>query len=295
MPGGRFGRIRLCGLVVVAVASMWSAGAKAAPPAVPMPFELEASNGYSVLIWGIPAWKGSAAKVLLVASSRSAKALYVAPATVTDGSIQTSLGGLGVIDVIWRPSGRRKKTRSACGEKPVSFDPGTYEGRIEFNGELGYTELHATQAAGNVSFLLDLICPGTHGPRGRGPGAPGAVLSVRSKARPGIGLVAHKNRPGDPAFFSASVAERKGALAIERSVSIRARPSTFDYVSRLRRATVRPPTPFSGRAVFHRNATPANRWTGTLAVDFPGRDDVDLTPPGVRAGLFHGEWDNSAR
>jgi hypothetical protein len=63
--------------------------------------------------------------------------------------------------------------------------------------------------------------------------------------------------------------------------------SAFDFASPLRTATLAPPVPFTGQATFRRNANPANRWTGNLSVDFPGRADVPLAGGRFKAALVH--------
>jgi hypothetical protein len=230
----------------------------------------------------------------MVVRGRVGSVAYFAPATITKTSIQASLGDLGEIDVEFQPSGRATKEKSACGDERVAFDSGFYEGTIEFNGEEGYTQVSATRAKGDMQFVLNFICPGVGGPSGSGPGAPGAELRLRQRAsRLGPSFLAHKNRPGARAFFVAGIGERRHGIEIERSTGIRGRSSAFEYDSLLQTATVKPPTPFSGQATFHRNAAPENRWIGTLAVDFPGRSDVSLTAGSPKASLAHVEWRNA--
>jgi hypothetical protein len=50
-------------------------------------------------------------------------------------------------------------------------------------------------------------------------------------------------------------------------------------------------TPFSGSGRFNRVAKRANRWSGDLTVDLPGRAGVELTGSGDRAKLAHVHWD----
>lgn len=288
---------RLVALVLtLALAPVPAAATAGTTPPLPEPFELDASNGYSIWVLGSPAWKGAPASVDLLVRGHSAEMSYSAPASVSGTSIQASLGVLGAIDVALRPSGRLRKRRSVCGGKPLVFEPGIYEGTIDFTGELGYTELHATEAEGDISALLDAVCPAKLGLSGTGPDAPGGVLRVTgARRRQSFTFVAHKNRPDARAFFVAQAYEKLGPVAISRTVRSRSRSARFVYDRSIRRATVRPPAPFSGRAVFHRNAPRRHRWTGSLHVDFPGRPDVSLTSGDLLVGLIHGEWENSAR
>lgn len=146
------------------------------PPA----FKIEASNGYSVLVWGVPSRRGRPALVLMLVRGRADAVTYFAPATVTETSIQASLGDLGEVDVSFQPSGRATKEKSVCGDKPVVFDSGFYEGKVEFTGEEGYSQVSATRAKGDIQLILNLICPSPVGPSGTGPGVPGAGLRVKS-------------------------------------------------------------------------------------------------------------------
>jgi hypothetical protein len=107
-------------------------------------------------------------------------------------------------------------------------------------------------------------------------------------------LQANKNRPGKRSRFEAEVHEKRGSVSISRSLSLWVGATAFRYDPLLETATLDPPAPFSGRASFHRGATPANRWTGDLTVDFPGRSDVPLTGPGVGATLVPSCWNEGA-
>jgi hypothetical protein len=224
---------------------------------------------------------------------RSGAVNYFAPATVTETAIRARLGDLGEIDVEFKPSGRARRERSVCGGKPVAFDSGSYVGTIEFNGEQGYTRVHATEAKGDLQFALDIICPGG-GSTGSGPGLPGAELSVvHHISGVGASLTVEKNTPTARSTFEASVAEERDGVGIERFVGVRAPSTAFKYDPLLRTAVVEPPPPFFGRATFRRNAHPANRWSGHLSVDFPGRAGVSLTVGAPSAKLVHARWQSA--
>jgi hypothetical protein len=65
-------------------------------------------------------------------------------------------------------------------------------------------------------------------------------------------------------------------------------------VTMLRTAVLAPPAPFSGSATFYRFAKAANRWTGNLAIDFPGRARVPLVGSRFEATLVHAKRDEKA-
>jgi hypothetical protein len=258
---------------------------------IPPGFTLKASNGYSIFVVAAPASKGRPATVIVVASGKRRGVTYFAPATVTESSIQADLGDLGEIAVTFRPSGRARSEHSVCNRRPVSFDSGFYEGMIKLNGEEGYTRVEATRAQGDIQFLLDFICPGISGGRG-GPFMPGAELDVDARgAQFGPYMKVVKNRPSAAAHFEVGIFEKREGIAIERFASPIAPASAFRFDPKVQTATVHPPAPFSGTAQFHRNATPANRWSGDLTVDLPGKSDVSLTEDNLQARLAHAKWD----
>jgi protein-S-isoprenylcysteine O-methyltransferase Ste14 len=264
------------------------------PLGPPGAFELHGSNGYLVRVWGLLARHGGQGSALVLVRGRGGAVNYFAPATVTRTAIRARLGDLGEIDVDFNPSGRPMRERPVCGGEPVLFDAGSYEGTIDFTGEQGYTEVHATSVKGDLQFALDGVCGGPL--RMRTSSLPGAELSiVHHVSGVGASLTAEKNGPRARSAFEASVAEERDGVGIERFVGIWAPSTAFDYDPLLRTAVVEPPPPFSGRATFRRNARPANRWSGHLTVDFPGRSGVSLTVGSPSAKLVHAKWQGGGR
>lgn len=271
-------------------------GPTAAPAAalrLPYPpgFTIEASNGYSVFIVGGEARKGQPPTIAIFVTGKTDAVFYSAPATVTEGSIQASLGSLGEIAVTFHPSGQTLTERSECGGQPVTFNSGYYEGTIDFHGEEGFTVIEATRAPGGLGPLLDSIaCTGISG--GSAPFMSGAELDVDTQNRRlGPHLMVVKNRPRARAHYEVGVSETSNGVSIARFAGLIAPASTFAYDPEVQTATLRPPAPFSGSAQFHRKAKPANRWSGNLTVDLPGRAGVTLTGGGLQAKLAHAHWD----
>lgn len=242
-------------------------------------FRLEASHGYKVLGLAASERIDGRGSIALLVHTRGAVAWYVAPATVTPTRLEADLGALGRISAEIAPSGRKRTLRSRCGGDAIrGFEPNLYRGSFEFHGELGYTDAVATDVPEYPQFFLDVICPGSGGGEGWGPGFPGVRL--RTFLRNGdrrLSLQLNKNRPGGPMIFEATLKEVRGEIRIERTVSGRQPAAAFEYDPLLRTATVQPSAPFSGVADFRRNAAPVNRWTGTLLVDFPGKANVPMT------------------
>lgn len=280
----------LLGVLLVVVGAA-AAPAEARRLPYPPGFEIEASNGYSMFVFGAPARKGRPSTISIFITSKNGGAFYTVPATVTETSFQASLGSLGEIAVTFRPSGQARTERPDCGGKPVSFDSGYYEGTIVFHGEEGFAGAEATTAPGDVGFLLNILCPGISGGSG-GPFMPGAELDVDTHGKKlGPSLMVIKNRPNGRAHYEVGVTEKDNRISIGRFASLIAPPDTFIFDPEVRTATLSPPAPFSGSAQFRRGARPANRWSGDLTVDLPGRAGVKLTGAGLKAKLAHAHWD----
>lgn len=275
--------LMLLGFVVsVALAPMGSAQAMDPPPAPPG-FRLSAANGYVISVFAGQNPK-TGGFVLLSVRSPHAQVFYGAPASVTETSIEANLGPVGRIDVDFVPSGQARTERSSCADETLSVDSGSYVGEIDFDGEEGYSEAHATSAPGDTSLLSRLICIES-GSEGSGGHSPGARLTVRHQGTPRLEFGAMKNSPTRPARFSASVRERHGPLQISRAVEVSAAPRAFDFDVPQGFAHVRPPAPFSGEATYVHGPGKHTSWHGDLKVDFPGRSNVSLTGAGIRAGM----------
>lgn len=222
-------------------------------------------------------------EVVIFVGRRRSGVSYFAPANVTDSHIEAGLGGLGRIAVQFVPSGAIEE-ESACGGDPVQFEAGVYEGSIEFKGEQGYTKASATRVRAEVKPFLGLVCGGHGEGETRGRGLPGARLMIRSPARH-LTVNLNKNRPGARVRYRAEMKERRGEIAISRSVEGWMPGGAFIFDHDLHTATLDPPAPFSGAGSFHRGATPHNQWTGSLSLDFPGSSNVPLIGPGLKATL----------
>ena len=271
-------------------ASAFTTGQGPAP--FPPGFVLRSSNGYGITFYVLAGRKGSEPHAFIFVGRKGRSVVYVAPASLTTDSLEADLGELGRVAVTFHPTGGTRQQRSACGGKPVTFASGYYEGTIAFHGEEGYTEVEATRARGDAS-IINIVCPGKS-TSGRGPGLPGAELSVRPKkhrrTRPSLTVV--ENDPRAPVQLEVNLSERRNEIEIERSIRVKAPRTAFHYSSKLRTATLRPPRPFSGRASFRRGRR-TGRWMGDLTVDLPGRSGVRLTGRDLRASLFRAHFKGS--
>jgi hypothetical protein len=251
-------------------------------PFTPYGFELQGSNGYTIFVFGIPAFRGRGATVEISVQRGRAHVTYLAPATVTETSIQANLGELGEISASFHPNGQTKTFHLQCSKQSFSFESGSYEGKIDFHGEEGYTEIETTSAPSAISLFS--ICF-TVSRSGGGRTWPGAELYLRTPGLgPAFGVVKH--RPSATAHFYVSVAEYRSGISIKRFTTLRMPAGSFLYSHGLRKAMVHPPAPFSGSASYDRHRRANRRWQGDLAVDLPGKSDVPLTGRQFRAYLL---------
>jgi hypothetical protein len=241
-------------------------------------FQLKASNGYRFIV--VIGKRAEAEGRIGIVLGRGKHTIvgYSTPATVTPTTVDADLGELGRISVTRVPSGRTKLVNWGCNRGETKrIEAQRYEGTIEFHGEEGFAEVSATSAP----LVHPKICvKSVRAIPDRGK--PGAHLEVDKRSLEGyrIGFDATQVRAGAGTTVSVEVEEHRGELEIFRSTSIWAGPSALSYDWNRLNATVRPPAPFAGHAIFHENAPSANEWTGNLTVDLPGRADVPITGPG---------------
>lgn len=252
-------------------------------------FRLEASHGYTILGFASSERIDGRGEIGLIVYRKGASVFYAAPATITPTRLEADLGALGRFSAEIIPSGKKKRLRSHC-DGVHTVEPDIYRGTFEFHGEHGYVEAVETDVQEYPQFFVDFGCLSVTGGEVGGRGLPGARLRALSR-RPGrrLSLQLNKNRPGRATIFSATLAEVRNGIEIERTVSGHQPATAFEYDPLLRTATVEPSTPFAGVASFRRDASPANRWTGSLSVDFPGRANVPLTGGAFSVHAVHAQ------
>lgn len=260
-------------------------------------FRLHGSHGYSISAVAYSEGGGHRGTIEFTASRHDASVSYRAPASVTADAIRADLGSIGRVDVVRRPSGREKTVHPKCLGGAQTYEPGTYEGVVEFNGEQGYTRARENRVAQLPAWLLFAgrgPCGGGYG-ESSGPGEPGARLRGVSFAR-GRNLSFQVNKNGLRArtVFTASLAERRGGIRIDRELAGVAPPSAFRFDPHLQTATLSPRAPFSGSASLGRSRNSFSPiWTGDLKLAFPGRSAVSLAGPGVHVSLVHARFTRS--
>jgi hypothetical protein len=275
-------------MVSLAVPSAGAAETEIPSPSPPPGFELAGSNGYGVEVSGVAAQGGSAAEVVVRVATRDESVTYHFPGVVEEGSIQADLGPYGQISVAFHPvSGGMGGSELGC-SRGLSAAAGYYEGTISFHAA-GLTAVDAARAKGSIGLALSLLC--AEEPENEPPMAAETRLQVSGKPMAPSLTIVQRGREG-ATQIEAGVAERRGGVAIERSVSVVASNSSFRHRG-LRSATVRLPAPFSGSATFVREGTRTS-WRGDLRVDLPGRRGVALTGKGLRASMRRGPTANES-
>jgi hypothetical protein len=266
------------GLALVLALSV-TPSANAVTLGAPGGFRLQGSNGYSIRALaadGDP--QGRPDALILFVSRKDGDVTYFFQhgVEVTEDTVSADLGDFGAVELHFVPTGSLRSEKVSCFNEPIKFDSGFYEGRIEFEGEEGFTAVHRDRARGEASFRLGLIC-GSSLDESTGGHSPGARLSVGRRWSTGsLKLEATKNSSTRPSHFEATIEERNGRSSIVRVVRSKASSDAFRFDVPRQRARLNPPTPFSGSAGFHSEGSQRGRLQGALTVDFPGHADVSL-------------------
>ncbi len=251
---------------------------------------LEGSNGYSIDITRV----GRSTEA--TASNGSSAVTYLPrPGHPRDDGVDARLPGVGRISVRFHPTGK------AQGE-PGFFPPckggrtttrrGYFQGVIRLRGERGFTTVRASRARGSVVTKARETCKRSiFGPSEPQEEANTTQLfaSMRSHRR-AIAFAASAIDLLTKVFtnFFATTFERREGMVILRQAIVSTPKSSFalgDSGDHPASATVAPPEPFHGSAVFERGENGENSWTGSLSVALPGAGRVRMAGPGFSARL----------
>ncbi|HKB50409.1 MAG TPA: hypothetical protein VKC63_03150 [Solirubrobacterales bacterium] len=265
--------------------------------AVAAGFRLHGSHGYSISAVAYSEGGSPKGVIEFTASRHGASVFYRAPASVTADSIRADLGSIGKVDVVRHPSGREKTVHPKCLGGAWTYEPSTYEGVIEFNGEENYTRATASRVAQLPDWLVYSghgLCGSGYG-ESSGPGEPGARLRGISYAHGrSLSFQVNKNSSKARTVFTASLKERRGGIRIDRELTGVGPPSAFRFDSHLRTATLSPGSPFSGSASLSRSRNSFSPiWTGGLTLAFPGHSGVSLAGSEVHVSLVHARFTRS--
>lgn len=281
-------------LILSVCAGAFVAGALAAPAAGEEPpyfahrLKLEPSNGFHIGLSASSEALGTPADVSVGVETKRSAALYRVPAKVTATSIQADLGPFGRVDLVMRGSGREKTIPIRCSKgQKYAYETGVWEGVVEFRGEGGYVHGRATRLP-VLPYITSYCGSGSGRGESRGSDEQGARLTGASNAHGrALTFQVNKNHPRSRAIFEAKIKERRQGVTIYRFADGWLPASAFNFDPDLRTAELNPPPPFSGSASLARSPNSVvPRWSGDLAIDFPGRS-VSLAGPGVNMHLVH--------
>ena len=240
-------------------------------------------------------------------------ATYTVRGSVNRRRIKADFGRFGRLRLRFSGSPRRfapprpRKDRKAsppprrCTGKAPEREVGQFRGRLEFEGQRGFTRLAVGEAPGEVRRFYRRVCerPRREGKRspGRAPGAgrfePFGLKLLIAHAREGgtstrlvaLSFEAPFGIPQGlfPTFVSANLKERVGRVRVSRSAFLLADAEAV-RISRRKvrpiRARIEPPAPFGGVATF-KGATEGSPavWSGPLRVRLAGSGRLPLTGP----------------
>jgi hypothetical protein len=202
---------------------------------------------------------------------------YIARADTRGGKVTARIGDLGSISMSFRPSGPERLDQRDCDSRLTRARPGSFVGTLRFRGEGGYVKLNAHRLQGGELRHGDACNP-----------AGARRLEERGRFER---LTASYRRGLDATYLWAlapssggsyySVYTESGGIgyAVEREAFAAAPSRAFATDDSLSFADLTPPSPFSGTGSLRRAADGAPRWTGSLAVNFPGAPNFPLTGP----------------
>lgn len=149
--------------LLLCLAAQGSAGAFSISESPGGSFRLTASNGYAAVLFASADEAGDKGQVTVSVRNKNRSASYTAPAMVSADAIEADLGSLGRIDLNLHRSGGQKSGRLPCGGQRVTYEPATYTGTIEFEGEGGYTrtDQSAVRSTPLLFFGFGLGCDGS--------------------------------------------------------------------------------------------------------------------------------------
>lgn len=251
-------------------------------------FAVDAGNGYTATV------EGHGSKLELEVEGHEGTTVYSVRGRVSTRRLVGRFGKLGRVALRFKPgplSGRTQPPRG-CKGKDVVSRRGVFVGSFRFRGEGGYLGVRRSRLVGTTKSSPSWRCkrPRRGGEGGGGTDGLEELIPLKS---PLLGAFV----PGSQITFAAleeglglttfvvGARERRGAMRIARFAFTFGEAGTFTVSSRLRRATVKPPEPFAGRARFSRRGEGFNAWTGNLTVAFPGAPALPLTGPSFIANL----------
>jgi hypothetical protein len=289
-------------IAVAAVLLALPAGvASAASPeqgtVVRVELELKASNGLHAFLEN-----SEDGTVTLELRKEGQFVTYEVPGKTTEAGLKVRFGRLGRIDVAFTPTKTLNSTEpgEGCTGAPRTLREGVFAGTIDFTGERGFVRIEGPQATGSMSVISQWECPEAEA---MDPFARVARLSaVTSRDEKGeresatlsaasrdcscyfAAGVHHRRSGGKSIFLGAKLEEREG-MDITRATQVIGPASAFDFDHKVGKATLRAPSPLSGRASFEARPHGRGLWRSTIRVPLLGADPLKTGAPGFAATL----------
>jgi hypothetical protein len=239
-------------------------------------------------------------------------ALYSTTGKVGRSGIEARFGKLGEIDLTFRPTPSEaaqavpipelpSMPAPTCKGRPAVELRGDLRGTLRFEGAEGYVRIDRTSVPAEYIKRFRETCTYDL----RVPAGPTSILRRRWGGGWAHTVVATKKVGGRETFYQNEALTRDGresgtssmdAGFLEYHEGVRLlEHEFFDARSHFRllkrgsdwrRATVRPPAPFSGAATFTRAVRGARpTWRGSLRISLPGAPDLKLTGAAFKPDL----------
>lgn len=201
--------------------------------------------------------------------------------------IEADLGRFGKINLRFHPSGRTQVRRNPAfqdgckGARKIIRKLGTFVGVIRFESEDGRATFVRSRVQGSIGTPATVVCSLTVGARASSQKQDPEVILGSTERGNRLGFAAARGGELRQASYTAMMKRRIGRVSYQGWVTVHARPRTFSVASNLKSAEIDPPRPFSGRAVFSKEAEDkpfeVSLTSGSLFVKFPGMVPVPLT------------------
>jgi hypothetical protein len=292
--------------VLAGLMAIFPAGAAGASPVpetvVRVELDLPASNGLHAHL-ETSEDEDVTLRIWRRAHGAAKEVVYEVPGEVDEAGLRVSFGRLGSIDVTFTPTTTLDATEVSpgCTGEPRTLREGVFAGTIAFAGERGYVRIEAPQVEGSMSVFPHWRCPEEDGlgPFEPIPGVP--QLSARPAGRERESASLHAQSRGCLCFFGAGVHhrhnggrsifygtkfERRERMGIVRTTAALGPASAFDYDHGAGSATLDPPPPLKGHAVFRARARGRALWRSTIRVPLLGAVPLKTDGSGFAAGLY---------
>ena len=224
--------------------------------------------------------------------------VYEVEGEVTEAGLKVRFGRLGLIDVAFTPTATLSTTEPSegCAGEPRTLREGFFTGTIDFTGEREYVRIEGTRAEGSMSVISEWRCLGEPMPfagmsrlPAGGSGGERESASLHASSRRCSCFFAagiHHSDSGGGSVFYGMKAERREGMEIVRETLSHGGVSAFVFDHAAGTATVHPPSPLGGHAIFRDRPRGRDLWRSTIRVPLLGVDPLRPNGPDFRAALY---------